>query len=57
VIPAHPVAEALVLTLQVEAVEVGVEARRVPPCALEPLRAVQPPGVVVSVHGAELGAP
>ena len=55
-IPVDSVPEALVFSLQVSTVEVGVVAGAVPPGALEPPGAVLAPGVVVPVHGAELGA-
>ena len=55
VIPVDTVPEALVFSLQVATVEVWVVTGAVPPSALEPPGAVLAPGVVVSVHGAELG--
>jgi len=55
VVPVDPVAKALVLAPQVEAVEVGVVAGTVPPGTLEPGCTVVPPGVVVVVLCAELG--
>jgi len=56
VIPVDPVAETLVLSTQVEPVQVGVVACRVPPGPGEPDGAVVAPGVVVAIDGAELGA-
>lgn len=54
-IPVDPVTKALVLPLQVLTIEVGVVTGGVPPGPLEPGGAVLAPGIVVAVHGGELG--
>ena len=56
-VPANSVSETFVGTPQVQTVKVGIEAGRVPPGSLEPLRTILAPSVVVSVHRAELGPP
>ena len=57
VVPVDTVSEARVIPAQVKTIQVGVVAGRVPPGAGEPNGAVAAPGVVVTVDGAELGAP
>ena len=56
VVPVDTVAEALVFSAQVEPVQVGVVAGRVPPSSGEPDSAVVTPSVVVAVNRTELGA-
>ena len=57
VVPVDSITEAVVFSFQVEAVQVGVVAGRVPPGAGKPDCAVVAPGIVVAVDCAKLGAP
>ena len=54
-VPVDAVAKALVLPLQVEPVEVGVVAGRVPPGPGKPDSAIVAPCIVILVDCAELG--
>ena len=55
-IPVDTIAKALMLSLQILAIEVAVVTGGVPPGSLEPLGTILAPRIVVTVHSAELGS-
>ena len=53
-IPVDSVAKALMFSLQILTIEIGIVAGRVPPGSLEPPGAVLAPRIIVAVNCAEL---